>query len=146
MATTSFSTIDGHPDLVELRARYEAAAETPQARAVDGMTFLAGSYVAISPWVVGFGGATPMVLNNVIIGLVLTVLALGYASAFSRTHNLAWVTPVLGAWIVISQWVIADVNATAGMIISNVITGGIVILLGIGLLMTGLTPTRSRSA
>ena len=38
-----------HPDLAELRAKYEAAAETPVAGVVAGLTFLVGLYLAISP-------------------------------------------------------------------------------------------------
>jgi hypothetical protein len=32
-----------HPDLAELRAKYEVAVETPVARVVDGFTFWPGS-------------------------------------------------------------------------------------------------------
>ncbi|MEU8876871.1 SPW repeat protein [Streptomyces javensis] len=55
---THGSRVEEHPDLMELSARYERAATTPQARAVEGLTLLAGLYLAISPWVVGFSAAT----------------------------------------------------------------------------------------
>lgn len=141
--TTTYSTINGHPDMQELRARYEAVAETTQARALDGLVFLGGIWVAISPWVVGFSGTTPMAANDLIIGLVLALLALGYASAYGRTHNLAWVTPILGAWTIIAQWVVAGGGvATQGMIISNVITGGILTVLGFGVVLTPMLGTK----
>jgi hypothetical protein len=90
------TSIEQHPDIVELRARYERTAETPQARILEGLTFLAGVYLAISPWVITFNDRAPITVNDLIIGVALAVLALGFTSAYSRTHNLAWVTPLLG--------------------------------------------------
>jgi hypothetical protein len=40
---TNTTSSEQHPDLMELRARYDRAAETPAARALEGFTFLAGS-------------------------------------------------------------------------------------------------------
>jgi hypothetical protein len=127
------TSIEQHPDIMELRARYERAAETPQARVLEGFTFLAGVYAAVSPWVISFNNRTPIAVNDLIIGVALAVLALGLTTAYSRTHNLAWVTPVLGAWLIITPWVILDGPAPTGMVISNVIAGGVALLFGIGM-------------
>ncbi len=127
------TSIDQHPDIVELRARYERTAETPQARLLEGGTFLAGLYTAISPWVITFNDRTPITVNNLIIGVAVAVLALGLTSAYSRTHNLAWVTPLLGVWTIIAQWVILAGPAPAGVWISNVIAGGLTVLFGLGM-------------
>jgi hypothetical protein len=54
MATERPLSIEEHPDLAALRLRYERAAETRVAQLVDGLTFLAGLYAAVSPWVAGF--------------------------------------------------------------------------------------------
>jgi SPW repeat len=75
--TRNHTVIDEHPDLVELRARYDRASETPQARALEGLTFLAGLYTAISPWVIGFNHLSDVAVSNLIVGAALVVLALG---------------------------------------------------------------------
>lgn len=131
---TQASSIEQHPDLMELRARYEAAGETPQAQTLDGLTLLAGLYLAISPWVIQFSGAAfDLAMSNIVTGVAVAMLAMGFASAFSRTHTVAWVVPLIGAWTVISPFVILGAGVSTGMVLSNVITGGLTILLGVGL-------------
>jgi hypothetical protein len=119
-----------HPDLAELRAKYELAAETPTARAVDGLTFLTGLYLAISPWVVGFQSLTPLTVTNVMTGLVMVGLAFGLAAAYERFHGLAWVIPVLGIWTLIAPWVVRGGVNTTPAVTNNVIVGIVAILLG----------------
>ncbi len=131
-----------HPDIAELRAKYEAAAETPTARGVAGMTFLAGLYLAISPWVVGFNEFRTLTANNLIVGIALAVLALGFASAYGRTHGITWVAPVLGVWTVIAPWVVNGGVATTAMIVSNVVIGLIAVLFGLGAMSLGISRTR----
>jgi hypothetical protein len=127
------TSIEQHPDIVELRARYERTAETPQARVMEGITFLAGVYIAISPWVVTFNDHTPIAVNDLIIGVALAVLALGLTSAYSHTHNLAWVTPILGAWTIVAPWVILSSSGPDGIWISNVAAGAVALVAGLGM-------------
>lgn len=127
------TTLERRPDLVRSRARYDRVSETPRARLVEGLTFLAGLYTAISPWVVGFNHVTNVTVNNLIVGLALAVLAIGFAAAYGRTHNLAWVAPVIGVWTIIVPWVILGSSVPVGIIVSNVITGGVTVSLGLGI-------------
>ncbi|WP_413804673.1 SPW repeat protein [Streptomyces sp. OE57] len=129
---TTHGRIEQHPDLMELRARYERAATTPQARAVEGLTLLAGLYLAISPWVVGFSGtATGLTVNNLITGLAVAILALGFGSVYERTHGLGWVVSAIGIWTIITPWIVSGPSAAAGTITSNVVTGAVTFLLGL---------------
>ncbi|MFD2415698.1 SPW repeat protein [Amycolatopsis pigmentata] len=134
---TNTTSIEQHPDLMELRARYDRAAETPVARALEGFTFLAGLYTAVSPWVVGFTNHSDVATNNLIVGLALAVLAIGFASAYGRTHNLAWVAPIIGVWTIIVPWVVLGSPVPVNMIVNNVITGGVAVLLGLAMAATG---------
>lgn len=124
--------IERHPDIAEMRARYDMVTQRRAGQSIEGLALLAGIYLAISPWVVGFS-ATGMDLrvNDLICGLTVALMAVGYASAYGRTHGLSWVTPVLGAWAIVSPWVILGSQVTAGEVISNVICGLIICLLGI---------------
>jgi hypothetical protein len=131
-----------HPDIAELRARYEAAAETPTARVVEGLTFLTGLYLAISSWVVGFNHITTLTANNLIVGIALAVLALGFASAYGRTHGITWVAPLLGVWTIIAPWVVNGGVATTASMVSNVVIGAIAVLLGAGAMALGMSRTR----
>ncbi|MGW7689641.1 SPW repeat protein [Streptomyces asiaticus] len=146
--TTHGARIEEHPDLMELRARYERAATTPQARAVEGLTLLAGLYLAISPWVVGFfATGTGLTVNNLITGLAVAILALGFGSAYERTHGLGWVVAAIGIWTIITPWVVSGPSATTGTMVSNVATGAVIFLLGLAtsaLGMTGKTRAQQR--
>ncbi|WP_055558023.1 SPW repeat protein [Streptomyces sp. NBRC 110028] len=146
--TTHGSRIEEHPDLMELRARYERAATTPQARAVEGLTLLAGLYLAVSPWVVGFfDTGTGLTINNLITGLAVAILALGFGSAYERTHGLGWVVAAIGIWTIITPWVVYGPSTTTGTMISNVVTGAVIFLLGLATSafgMKGDTRTQQR--
>lgn len=139
MATESMSM---HPDIAALRAKYDAAAETRVAQAVDGLTFLTGLYLAISPWVVGFNGFRSLTGNNLIVGVALALLAVGFASAYGRMHGISWVAPLIGVWTIIAPWVIAGDVATTRTVWSNVVTGAVALLLGLGALSMGMSRSR----
>ncbi len=135
--------LEEHPDIVEMQARYDRVAASSTAQSVEGATLLAGLYAAISPWVIGFGAAgRDLMASNLVCGITVAVLGLCYASVYGRTHGLSWVAPVLGAWMIASPWVILGTTVTAGMGWSNVITGAIIVLLGLATL--GMAGARTR--
>ncbi|MEU6038239.1 MULTISPECIES: SPW repeat protein [Actinomadura] len=133
--------IERHPDIAEMRTRYELAAASPTAQALDGLTVLSGLYLAISPWIVGFSGLRPITVNNLITGLAVAALGLGFALAFGRTYGIAWVAPIIGVWTIISPWVIAGRMNTTPTIVSNVVVGALILVLGLATL--GLAGTRA---
>jgi hypothetical protein len=106
------------------------------------LTFLAGLYLAISPWVVGFTHITTLIVNNLIIGIALAVLALGFASAYGRTHGFTWVAPLLGVWTIIAPGVVNGGVANTTSIVSNVVIGVIAVLLGAGAMSLGTSRIR----
>lgn len=127
--------LERHPDIVEMRAKYERAASSTTAQVTDGLTLLAGLYLAISPWVVGFHGLSRLTVSNLVTGLALAALALGFATAYGRTHGLSWIAPVIGIWTIVSPWVVG--SAGRGTIWNNVITGIVILLLGAGAVAVG---------
>jgi hypothetical protein len=134
--------MEGHPDLLELRARYDRAAETMSAHAVDGLTFMSGLYLAISPWVIGFHGRTTITVNNLLTGIAVALLAVGLASAYGRTHGVAWVTPLIGVWTIIAPWAVSGNPATTSTIVSNVITGAAIVVFGLAATAMGMLSRR----
>jgi hypothetical protein len=130
------------PDIAELRERYEVAAENPVAHVMDGLIFLTGLYLAISPWVVGFSNLRNLAVNNLIVGIALAMLAVGFASAHGRTHGVTWVAPLIGVWTIIAPLVMSGHVATTRTIWNNVVTGAAAVILGIG--ATSVAAMRSR--
>src|ERR1700676_3926435 len=100
MATHSSDTshIDTHPDLVSLRDRYAVISNKPVSGLLEGLCLLAGLYLAISPWVAGFAQFPGLRVSNLVTGLALAVLGMGFGSVLERTHGLGWVAAVIGVW------------------------------------------------
>ncbi|AZM48690.1 hypothetical protein DMB38_25460 [Streptomyces sp. WAC 06738] len=127
-----------HPDVVEMRDRLDRTAARGGVIALEGLILLAGLFAAISPWVVHFTGNTNLTINNLIVGIAVALIGLGLALAPERTSGLAWLTIPLGAWLVISPWVVTVTHgAPTAAIWANCFVGGVTALLG--LLAMGLT-------
>ncbi|GGO11247.1 hypothetical protein GCM10010116_22660 [Microbispora rosea subsp. aerata] len=123
--------LERHPDVTELRQTYDRAGSTAPAQVLEGLSFLAGLYLALSPWIVGFFGLRGMTVNNLITGLAVGALALGLASAFGRTYGVGWLLPLLGVWAIVSPFVLrGGREATATTIWNNVVTGIVILALG----------------
>ncbi|MBF6339038.1 SPW repeat protein [Nocardia abscessus] len=138
---SSETMMSRHPDIVELREKYERASEAPDAQAVTGLLFLTGLYLAISPWVVGFNDLSTLTVNNLIVGIALAMLAFGFASVYGRTHGIVWAAPLIGLWTILAPWIVSGEVDTTSTIWNNVITGGIAVLLGLGAMVLGMSRT-----
>jgi hypothetical protein len=125
-------SIEEHPDVAEMRARYDRLGQTTVAQVIDGLTLLAGTWLAISPFVVGFRPAErDLALNNLICGIVVAVLALAYATNYGRTHGLNWVVPLVGIWTIVSTWAAQGTDVAGGTMFNNIVTGLVITLLGL---------------
>ncbi|MEV7615896.1 SPW repeat protein [Streptomyces sp. NPDC089799] len=130
---TTQPRIEHHPDLAEMRSRFERVTSTPRAQAVETLALITGLYLAASPWIAGFSGLGPLAVNNLIAGLAFCVCMSGLGSAYERTHAMAWTAVALGAWTIIAPWAIAGEMDTTRTVISNVITGAVALCLGLAM-------------
>jgi hypothetical protein len=131
--------IEQHPDIVHLRRRYDMAAANPAAQLADGVTLLAGVYLALSPWLVGFADLPGITVNNLVTGLVVAVLALAFGAAYGRTHGIAWVPPVIGIWTILAPWVIAGEMSTFATVWNNGVAGVVIAVFGLASMGLGMT-------
>ncbi|GAA2647690.1 MULTISPECIES: SPW repeat protein [Streptomyces] len=130
---TTHPSIEHHPDLAEMRTRFERVTSTPRAQAVEALALITGLYLAASPWIAGFSGLTPLAINNLIAGLAFCLCMSGLGSAYERTHAMAWTAVALGAWTIIAPWAIAGEMDTTRTVVSNVIAGGVALCLGLAM-------------
>lgn len=138
-STHSATRIEEHPDLAALRGQYEAPSAKAIAGVIEGLTLLTGLYLAISPWVVGFQGFEQLRVSNLITGIALAVLAMGFGSVLERTVGLGWVAIGIGVWTLIAPWAIAGPNAAfTHTIVNNSVVGGIAMLLGLATMGLGV--------
>ncbi|WP_098008644.1 SPW repeat protein [Streptomyces sp. sk226] len=124
------SDLSGHPDASEMRARYDRVMGGRDVALVDAPVFLVGLYCAVSPWVLHFTASQPaLVTHNLVMGIAVAVLALGFTVMPERMYGLSWAICAMGAWIIVSTWVVGS-SPDTGVVINNIIVGGLTVLLG----------------
>jgi hypothetical protein len=122
--------ITTHPDASEMRDRYARVLGGRDVALVDGPVFLLGLYCAASPWIVHYTTSQPpLVTHNLIMGIAIGLLALGFTRAPERMYGLSWAMCALGVWMIISPWVVGD-SPDAGVVWNNIIIGALALILG----------------
>ena len=136
-----------HPEVAEMRERFERTAFSGSAIALEGLILLAGVYAAISPWVVHFSGGAPfLAVNNLIVGITVGLIGLGLTLIPERMFRLAWVIAPLGVWLLISPWVVtATHGARAGIVWNNCWVGAVTAVLGLAAMGLTIGVTRRRA-
>ncbi|PZT75306.1 hypothetical protein DNK56_12605 [Streptomyces sp. AC1-42W] len=98
---------------------------------VDAPVFLVGLYCAVSPWVLHFTASqSALVTHNLVMGIAIAVLGLGFTAMPQRMYGLSWAICAMGAWMIISPWVVGS-SPDVGVVLNNVIIGGLAVLLGL---------------
>lgn len=131
-----------HPDLIELRRRYDAASASPIAEGAAGLALLGALFLAASPWIVGFSALTAITVTNLIAGAALAVLVIALTGAYGRMHGLTFVVPVIGIWTVVAPWMIAGAMDVTRTIYTNCFAGGAIVVLGLLMLALGFLRAR----
>lgn len=123
--------ITSHPDASEMRARYARMLGGRDVALVDGPVFLLGLYCAASPWIVHYTTSQPsLVTHNLIMGIAIGMLALGFTRAPERMYGLSWAMCALGLWLIVSPWIVGD-SPDAGVVWNNIIIGALAVILGL---------------
>ncbi|MFC9942776.1 SPW repeat protein [Streptomyces pratensis] len=123
--------ISGHPDAEEMRARHDRVMGGRRTTAgADAPVFLLGLYCAVSPWVLHFTASQPsLVTHNLVIGIAIAVLALCFTAMPERMTGMSIAIVALGAWLIVSTWIVGQ-SPDMGVILNNVIVGGLAVVLG----------------
>ncbi|MGI5372099.1 hypothetical protein C9J60_36620 [Streptomyces sp. A244] len=123
--------ITSHPDASEMRNRYARVLGGRDVALVDGPVFLLGLYCAASPWIVHYTTSQPaLVTHNLIMGIAIGLLALGFTRAPERMYGLSWAMCALGVWMIISPWIVGE-SPDAGVVWNNIIIGALAVVLGL---------------
>jgi hypothetical protein len=101
------------------------ATNKEQVMSSSGVNILAGIWLIISPFVLGFSG-TASATNAIVVGIIVGVLALIRAMSTENTAWIGWVNAILGVWLLLSSLFVG--YATMGALWNSVILGIIVIV------------------
>ena len=89
------------------------------------LNVLAGIWLIISAWVVGFSGVVAATWNCVLVGIAVLVLAaIRLGSHSASTQPLSWVNFILGIWLIIAPFALAF---AAGSAMGNSVVLGILV-------------------
>ncbi|MEU6666757.1 SPW repeat protein [Streptomyces sp. NPDC046727] len=131
MANLHRGDIASHPDVSEMRERYARMLGGRDVALVDGPVFLLGLYCAASPWIVHYTASQPaLVAHNLILGIAIGLLALGFTRAPERMYGLSWAMCAMGIWMIIAPWVVGS-SPDAGVIVNNIVIGALALALGL---------------
>ncbi|MCW5252062.1 MULTISPECIES: SPW repeat protein [unclassified Streptomyces] len=129
-ATHPAGDITAHPDASEMRARYARVLGGRDVALMDGPVFLLGLYCAASPWIVHYTASQPALMtHNLIMGVAIGLLALGFTRAPDRMYGLSWAMCAMGAWMIVAPWIVGS-NPDAGVIWNNIVIGALALVLG----------------
>lgn len=145
MANVSHTRGDmtSHPDVPEMRARYARMLGGRDVALVDGPVFLLGLYCAVSPWILHYTTSQPaLVPHNLIMGIAIGLLALGFTTAPARMYGLSWAMCALGVWMIVSPWIVGS-SPDTGVVLNNVIIGALAVILGMVCAVTSARTARS---
>jgi hypothetical protein len=132
--------ITSHPDASEMRARYARMVGGRDVALVDGPVFLLGLYCAVSPWILHYTTSQPaLVTHNLVMGIAIALLALGFTVTPERMYGLSWAICAMGAWMIISPWIVGT-SPDTGVVLNSIIIGALAVVLGA---VCALTATRS---
>lgn len=131
MANLHRGDISSHPDVSEMRDRYARMLGGRDVALVDGPVFLLGLYCAASPWIVHYSASQPALMtHNLIMGIAIGLLALGFTRAPERMYGLSWAMCALGIWMIIAPWIVGR-GPDTGVIVNNVVIGALALALGL---------------
>ncbi|MFF1764839.1 SPW repeat protein [Streptomyces sp. NPDC058249] len=134
--------ITSHPDASEMRARYDRMLGGRDVALVDGPVFLLGLYCAVSPWILHYTTSQPaLVTHNLVIGIAIALLALGFTVTPERMYGLSWAICAMGTWMIISPWIVGT-SPDTGVVLNSIIIGALAVVLGA---LCAVTATKSVS-
>jgi hypothetical protein len=95
--------------------------------AASGLNVLAGIWLIIAPFVLGYGSGDPY-WNDIVFGAIVAVLALVRISGAYRASELSWINALIGVWLFVSAFWLDSTGRAGG---NDIILGIIVFLLAI---------------
>jgi hypothetical protein len=104
---------------------------------VAGLNVIAGIWLIIAPFVLGYANGDPY-WNDIVFGAIVALFGLIRLSGAHRADWLSWLNALIGIWIFVSAFWL-DETMTAGW--NDIILGAIVFVLG----MIGATARADRA-
>jgi hypothetical protein len=99
----------------------------------DPVNAVAGAWLIVSPWVLGFSDMTPAMWTMVATGILLGAVALG--ATFVPRQWEEWTEVALAAWLAISPWVVGF-RGIESALVNAVLVAAVILVLALWVLVT----------
>lgn len=93
-------------------------------RAVDILNIIAGVFLLLSPWLLGFAAEATAAWNAWIVGALIALVAIGAVVKFQQWEE--WFNVLLGAWAIVSPWLLGFAGVSMA-VTAHVIAGILVV-------------------
>lgn len=105
------------------------------AKYASGLNVIAGLWLIIAPWVLGYSELTAVLWNDMIVGVLIAIFAgIRFAKPLRR-QGISWINLVLGIWLIAASVVLPHgvgvVTEGALAFWNDIILGSIVVILSI---------------
>ncbi len=98
------------------------------ARTASGINLLAGLWLILAPFVLGYAAVTNAEYNDVVLGIVVGILAIIGLAMTDETWS-RWVNIIAGIWLVIAPFVLGYAGTTMAAVWNDIVLGIIVVAL-----------------
>jgi len=95
---------------------------------LSGLNVLAGIWLIIAPWWLGYNSSDPK-WNDVVFGAIVAVLAAVRAGGGFRATELSVINALIGVWLFVAAFTI---DSSGAAMANDIVLGVIVFVLGIG--------------
>jgi hypothetical protein len=117
---------------------------TEGARTASILNLIAGLWLIITPFRMGYYLLPAPLWNSLIVGAVVGVLALIRAFDPGRNVVLSWINLILGLWLIVSPFILHNAYHMRTLAINNDVIAGIVIAV-LSVWSAAATPTYART-
>jgi hypothetical protein len=96
-------------------------------RTASGLSVVAGLWLIVAPFVLGYGDGDPA-WNDVVFGAIVAIIALVRATGAYRAAWLSWIGALVGVWIFAAAFWL---DATSTAVVNDLILGCLVLVLAL---------------
>ena len=108
-------------------------------KTASGLNVVAGIWLIVSPFILGYSGIPAAMWTSVVIGAIVLMLAWVRIFNVDNVPSLSWINALLGLWLIVTPWVFQFAMNMAP-VWNDVILGIIVAVLGTWSALSTPTP------
>lgn len=75
------------------------------ARIASGVSMVAGLWLIISPFMLGYFNAPLLLWNSIVFGAIVAILALVKLAMPAKEERLDWINFMIGLWLILSAFI-----------------------------------------